>query len=93
MAQFWKHGDIKVSEKREMWMKILEGGKAAPSFKDWYVEEEEALAKLEAKPVSINETTSGCCLKEQHKHKLLATIFAMSDKKSSRSYKNWQGRG
>ncbi len=33
-----KCGDGKVSERREMWMKILEEGQGAPSFKDWSVE-------------------------------------------------------
>ncbi len=58
-----KRGGGKVSERREMWMKILEEGKVAPSFKDWSVEEEAALSELEAGPVSIKETALGC-LKE-----------------------------
>mmetsp|Transcript_18894 Transcript_18894/g.38980 ORF Transcript_18894/g.38980 Transcript_18894/m.38980 type:complete len:96 (+) Transcript_18894:782-1069(+) len=73
-----KGGDIKVSEKREMWLKILDKGKAAPSFNDWSVEEEAALARLEAEPVSIKETAL-CRLKEQHKRELLATYRSMSD--------------
>ncbi len=59
-------------------MKILEEGKVAPSFRDWSVEEETALAKLEAEPVSIKDTVL-CHLKEQHKRELLATYHAMSD--------------
>ncbi len=55
-----------------------ERGNAAPSFKDWSVKEEAALAKLEDEPVSIKETALGC-IKGQHKHKLLATYCAMSD--------------
>ena len=73
-----KGGDIKVSEKREMWLKILDKGKAAPSFKDWSVEEETSLARLQAEPVLIKETALGH-LKEQHKHELLATYCSMSD--------------
>ncbi len=73
-----KRGDGKVSERREMRMKILEEGKVAPSFRDWSVEEETALAKLEAEPVSIKDTVL-CHLKEQHKRELLATYHAMSD--------------
>ncbi len=59
-----KVGDGKVSEKKEMWLKLLEEGMAAPSFKDWSVEEEVSLEKLEAEPVSIKEKALGC-LKEQ----------------------------
>ncbi len=75
---FAKHGDGKVSEKREMWMEILEEGKAAPSIKDWSIEEEAALAKLEDKPVSIKKTVLGFFL-EKNKCKLLVTFCAMSD--------------
>ncbi len=77
-----KCGGSKVLEKREMLLKILEQGNAAPSFKDWSVEEESALARLEAEPISIKETALGC-LKEQHKHELLATYCAMSDMKKT----------
>ncbi len=73
-----KGGDIKVPEKREMWLKILDKGNAAPSFNDWSVGEEAALASLEAEPVLIKETALGH-LKEQHKHELLATYCSMSD--------------
>ncbi len=71
-----------MSEKREMWLKILDKGNAAPSFNDWSVGEEAALASLEAEPVLIKETALGH-LKEQHKHELLATYCAMSDMKKT----------
>jgi len=42
----------------------------------WTAQDEAALAKLEAKPVSIKETALGR-LKEQHKQELLATFRVM----------------
>ncbi len=71
-------------------MKILEEGKAAPSFKDWSIEEEAALAKLEAEHISIKEDSLGCS-KEQHKHKLLSTFCAMSSMEKQVLYNNCQG--
>mmetsp|Transcript_21662 Transcript_21662/g.44701 ORF Transcript_21662/g.44701 Transcript_21662/m.44701 type:complete len:81 (+) Transcript_21662:144-386(+) len=57
-------------------MEDFDSGKAPPSHKVWTAQDEAALAKLEAKPVSIKETALGR-LKEQHKQELLATFRAM----------------
>ncbi len=82
---------VKCSRRGRCLLKILEQGNAAPSFKDWSVEEESALAKLEAEPISIKETALGC-LKEQHKHELLATYCAMSDMKKQAFMQELTGR-
>lgn len=50
--------------------------KSAPSLIKWMIEEEASVEKLEAEPILIKETALGC-LKEQHKHKLLATFKAL----------------
>ncbi len=66
----------KVLEWREKWRKVLGEGKAAPSVKDWSVEEEAALKNFKDEPISMKETAIGC-LKVQHKHKLLATFHVI----------------
>ncbi len=66
----------KLSDKREKWTSILRNGTAPPSYCKCTAEDDAALAKLEAEPVSIKETALGR-LKEQHKKELLATLRAM----------------
>lgn len=61
----WSHGvvkpeDEKVPEQIEKWKKLIEQGKGATFYWKWPLEEEEALKKLKAKPVSTKKTVLGC---------------------------------
>lgn len=71
-----KASDGKIDERREKWRATIDERKAAPSFKDWTMEEEAALARLESEPLSIKETALSR-LKEDHKQDLIATFRTM----------------
>ncbi len=87
-----KHGDNKVSEGREKLRAILEEDNVAPSFKDWSVQKEAALSKLEAKPILMKETALSH-LKEQQKRKLLATCHPIPVKEKQAFMEKIDRRG
>ena len=68
--------DGKLGEKRKRWEKIVESGSSPPSYLKWTEEDEAALRKLEAEPISIKETALGR-MKQQHKQELFATFRAL----------------
>ncbi len=68
--------DGKLGEKRKRWEKIVESGASPPSYLKWTEEDEAALSKLEAEPISIKETALGR-MKQRHKQELLATFRAL----------------
>ncbi len=74
VAKSW---DGKVTDRRDNWEKIFEEANTVPSHKEWSVEEETALAKLEAKSILIKETEISH-LKKQQKQELLVTFNTLS---------------